>query len=352
MSKIIIGGAGGAPSENVIKSICQEPEEVVGVGSEPYDLMLSAAKRKYQIPYAGEEGYKEKLFHVFEKERPDFIHFQNDIEIWEISKIRDDISNMGIKVYMPSHETIENCVNKSKSYEIWVKSGLRLPKSMLVHTEKDLKKAFDSLGNNDGSIWLRATVGGGGKGALPTNDYEFAKKWIDRFQGWGNFMAAELLTSDTVTWSSIWFEGELVVAQTRKRRLWNFGNRTLSGVTGITKVGETYSNIIVDRVAEDAILSIDSRPHGIYGVDMTYDKSGFPNPTEINISRFFTTIYFFTEAGLNMPKIYKDIALYKKFPCLEKKKNPLPDGLLWLRGMDREPILATEIQIKQLINRV
>ena len=71
MSKIIIGGAGGAPSENVIKSICQEPEEVVGVGSEPYDLMLSAAKRKYQIPYAGEEGYKEKLFHVFEKERPD-----------------------------------------------------------------------------------------------------------------------------------------------------------------------------------------------------------------------------------------------------------------------------------------
>ena len=315
VSKIIIGGAGGAPSENVIKSICQEPEEVVGVGSEPYDLMLSAAKRKYQIPYAGEEGYKEKLFHVFEKERPDFIHFQNDIEIWEISKIRDDISNMGIKVYMPSHETIENCVNKSKSYEIWVKSGLRLPKSMLVHTEKDLKKAFDSLGNNDGSIWLRATVGGGGKGALPTNDYEFAKKWIDRFQGWGNFMAAELLTSDTVTWSSIWFEGELVVAQTRKRRLWNFGNRTLSGVTGITKVGETYSNIIVDRVAEDAI-------------------------------------YFFTEAGLNMPKIYKDIALYKKFPCLEKKKNPLPDGLLWLRGMDREPILTTEIQIKQLINRV
>ena len=45
MSKIIIGGAGGAPSENVIKSICQEPEEVVGVGSEPYDLILMLEKR-------------------------------------------------------------------------------------------------------------------------------------------------------------------------------------------------------------------------------------------------------------------------------------------------------------------
>ena len=45
---------------------------------------------------------------------------------------------------------------------------------------EDLKRAFDVLGDNDGKIWLRANVGGGGRGALPTNDYEFAKiqhKW-------------------------------------------------------------------------------------------------------------------------------------------------------------------------------
>ena len=98
-------------------------------------------------------------------------------------------------------------------------------------------------------------------------------------------------------------------------------------------------------------MAIDSKPHGIFGVDMAYDKNGFPKPTEINISRFFTTILFFTEAGLNMPKIFKDIVLYNEFPNLEKKINPLPDGLVWLRGMDTKPFLMHENDIeKELIS--
>ncbi|MDQ6990315.1 MAG: hypothetical protein Q9M11_01110, partial [Mariprofundaceae bacterium] len=132
-----------------------------------------------------------------------------------------------------------------------------------------------------------------------------------------------------------------VVAQTRKRLSWNFGNRTLSGVTGVTGVGQTCSDATVDRLAQDAIMTMDSRPHGIYGVDMTYGFDGLPYVTEINISRFFTTHYFFTKAGLNMPEIYCDIALKGEFPSLEKKINPLPDDLLWIRGMDVDPVLTT-----------
>ena len=83
---------------------------------------------------------------------------------------------------------------------------------------------------------------------------------------------------------------------------------------------------------------------------MTYDKKGVPNPTEINISRFFTTVYFFTKAGLNLPEIFKNIALYGEFPHLKKKINPLPNGLIWIRGMDREPVLTTEEKIEQELN--
>lgn len=40
MSKIVIAGAGGAPSEGVILSLQQNPENtVIGVGSEPTDLI-------------------------------------------------------------------------------------------------------------------------------------------------------------------------------------------------------------------------------------------------------------------------------------------------------------------------
>ena len=87
-------------------------------------------------------------------------------------------------------------------------------------------------------------------------------------------------------------------------------------------------------------------------VDIVFAGRSIPNPTEINISRFFTTILFFTKAGLNMPVIFKDLALYGEKPELEKKINPLPDGLMWLRAMDREPMLATHEELESLISHV
>jgi len=351
MSKIIIAGAGGAPSENVIKSLIEgnKKNEIIGMGSEPMDLMLTLATKKYYVPYAEDIKYKSCLLKLLNTEKPDLIHFQNDFEIREASRIRENILNTGTKIYMPTKEVIEVCVDKSKSSLIWEREGIKIPKTIIINNEKDLKRAFETLSNKEGKIWIRAAEGGGGKGALPADNYDFAKMWIDKFNGWGSFTAAELLDSGTVTWLSIWYQGELVVAQTRKRNSWNFGNRTLSGVTGITRVGETLSDETVNKVALDSILSIDKKPNGIYGVDMTYDFNGFPNPTEINISRFFTTVYFFTKAGLNMPQIFADIALNNKFPDLKNKINPLPDGLLWIRGMDREPLLTTESEIKKAI---
>lgn len=351
MSKIIIAGAGGAPSENVIKSLVEgnKNNEIIGMGSEPMDLMISMANKKYFVPYAVDSNYKNSLLKLLNSEKPDLIHFQNDIEIREASRMREDILNTGTKIYMPSKEVIEVCVDKAKSALIWESEGIKIPKTIIVNNEEDLKRAFKTLSNKEGKIWIRATEGGGGKGALPADNYDFARIWIDRFNGWGKFTAAELLDISTVTWLSIWYQGELIVAQTRKRNSWNFGNRTLSGVTGITRVGQTFSDETVNKVALDSILSIDKKPNGIYGVDMTYDFNGFPNPTEINISRFFTTVYFFTKAGLNMPQIFADIVLKNKFPNFKKKINPLPEGLLWIRGMDREPLLTTESEIKETI---
>lgn len=349
MKKILIGGCGGAPSEGIVNSLIQydKRDEIIGMGSEPTDLILSKAKRKYIVPYADDQNYENKLIKLLKHEKPDLVHFQNDLEIFEASKIRGKITETGTNIYMPSHDVIDTCVNKYKSYLKWVDAGIKVPKNIIIKNEDDLRMSFATLADNNGKIWLRAsTIGAGGKGALPTNDYDFAKRWIERFEGWGDFVAAEMLTSDTVTWLSIWFEGELVVAQTRIREGWIHGNRTLSGVTGVTKVGKTFSDECVTSVALEAIKAVDIKPHGIYGVDMTYDTNGFPNPTEINISRFFTTILFFTKAGLNMPAIFKNIILYNEFPKLKTKINPLPDGLLWIRGMDTKPVLTNSEKIK------
>lgn len=350
MGKILIAGAGGAPSEGVINSLLKSKkrETIIGMGSEPTDLVLSHAERKYHVPYADKPGYKDCLLKILNKEKPDLIHFQNDLEIYHASLIRNDILATGTKIFMPPHEVIDACVHKYKTYLKFKAAGIKVPANLMINDENDLKTAFRELGGEDGRIWLRATsIGGGGKGSIPTNDYQMAKCWIDRYNGWGNFAAAQMLTPDTVTWLSIWHQGEIIVAQTRKRTGWVHGNRTASGITGVTKVGQTCSSDQVNEIAIKAVKSVSKKPHGIFGVDMTYDKDGVPNPTEINISRFFTTVLFFTQAGLNMPEIFKDIALYGEFPKLEKKINPLPDGLMWLRGMDTRPRLMTPADMEK-----
>ena len=347
MARIQVGGAGGAPSNNFVRSLRESHRDdfVIGTSCVPSDLFLADAEEKHVVPPATSSNYPKAILELIGHARPDFIHLQNDYEVRAISRLREKVEDLGTKLFLPSAQTVENCVDKEKSYVIWKAAGLRVPETMLLHDASDLRRALDLLGPK---IWIRATEGGGGRGALPVDDFEFARIWIERFQGWGTFTASELLSEKTVTWQSIWHHGRLVVAQTRRRRSWNFGNRTLSGVTGITGVGETCSDETVDRIAQDSILAIDSNPHGIFSVDMTYDFSGFPKPTEINIGRFFTTHYFFTKAGLNFPEIYCDIALEGKFPALDKVVNPLPDGLIWIRGMDREPVLTTSAELDAL----
>jgi len=112
-------------------------------------------------------------------------------------------------------------------------------------------------------------------------------------------------------------------------------------VTGLTGTGVTVSDQKVDEIAQAAILAIDKSPNGIFSVDLTYDeKTGIPNPTEINIGRFFTTHYFFTAAGLNMPYIALRCAFDEDIPFVKERLNPLPSGLAWVRGLDFEPVLT------------
>jgi hypothetical protein len=353
MKKILIAGAGGAPSEGVINSLLKSKknESIIGMGSEPADLALSNAGKKFYIPYANTIGYKPALLQILRSEKPNLIHFQNDLEIFHASLFRNEITATGTRIFMPKHDVIDTCVHKYKSYLAFKSAGITVPQNIFINNEEDLREAFCNLADANGKIWLRASsIGGGGKGAIPTSDYNLAKSWLDHYKGWGDFVAAEMLEPKTITWLSIWHDGELVVAQSRERRGWTHGSRSISGVTGVTKVGITCENAQATEIAINAVKAVSSKPHGIFGVDMAYDKNGVPNPTEINISRFFTTVLFFTEAGLNLPEIFKDIALYDEFPSFHKKINPLPNNLVWLRGMDVAPrLMAAENVNKEII---
>ena len=341
IKRILILGAGGSPATNFVRSLKDSKEKfyIVGTDSNPYYLARAETDKKYLIPEAKNLKYLKVLNNIIKQEKIDFAHAQNDTEIGIISKLREKIN---VPLYLPSKKSVKICQNKWKSYQCWNRFGVPQPKTMKIDTPKKLKQAFKKLGKK---IWIRETSGAGGKGSLLVSDFKQAKYWIDFHGTWNKFIAAEYLSPDTITWQSIWYNGELIVAQTRKRIYWELGKIAPSGISGATGAAITTSNLKVDKIARNSILAIDKKPHGIWSVDMCFNKKGVPIPTEINSGRFFTTHYFFTKAGLNMPEIFVKLAFNEKVN-LNNVVNPLPDNLMWIRGMDFLPIFTSVKKIQ------
>ncbi|WIO46481.1 ATP-grasp domain-containing protein [Candidatus Southlakia epibionticum] len=340
MKRILVTGAGGSPSANFIRSLRAANEEycIIGTDADKYYLQRAEVDRRYLAPLANDPKYIDFLNYIIEKEEVEFVHAQNDVEVSFLSENREKIK---AKTFFPAKETVKILQDKFESFKLWEKAGIKVPKTQLITRDTDLGILLDEMG---GSMWLRAISGAGGRGSLPVYDVKSAKNWLD-FQekngSWnGNFTASELLEPETVTWMSLWKDGELVVAQGRKRLYWELAKISPSGVTGATGTGLTYSSEELDDIARRAVLAVDDKPDGLFGVDMAYDKNGVPNPTEINIGRFFTTHEFFTQAGLNMPEMFVKLGYNESVPVLEKNTNPLPDGLVWIRGMDFLPVLS------------
>lgn len=337
MKRILITGAGGTPSTNFVRSLRESGEtfHLIGVDCDKYYLQRAETDERHLVPLADEPDYLSVLQSIVAETRTELIYSQPDPEILRISR---DRHVLGARTFLPDHRTIELCQNKFESFRAWENAGLKVPETMMIRDKADLDRSFDQFGS---PIWIRAVVSpGGGKGSLRADSLQAAVAWIDFHDGWGNFTAAQCLSSESVTWLSLWRQGELIVAQGRKRLFWEFSNRAPSGVTGITGAGVTVADPTVDEIAQRVIRAVDPLPNGIFAVDLTYDREGVPNPTEINIGRFFTTHEFFARAGLNMPYLFVKLAFGEPLPPLPRKINPLASGLVWIRGMDFLPVLT------------
>jgi carbamoyl-phosphate synthase large subunit len=140
MAKILVMGAGSAQSNGVINCLLnvENPDEVIGAGSEPTDLIFASCKKKYLVPHSTSLDYKKVLFKLLHLEKPDFMHFQHDQELLIASDFRDEIFATGTKLFIPDHETIETCVNKYKSYLKFKAAGIIVPENVIVNNEDDL----------------------------------------------------------------------------------------------------------------------------------------------------------------------------------------------------------------------
>ena len=228
MKRVLVTGAGGSPATNFVRSLRAAPEPVhlTGTDADPYCLLRAETDTRHLVPPAGDPAYLDVLNAIVAREDVGLVHAQNDAEVAFLSEHRDQVA---ARLFLPARETVRACQDKFRSYESWKAAGLPVPETVMLRSEEGLQAAFERFG---GALWLRATTGAGGRGALPVQDYDTARSWLEFQKGWGSFTAAELLEPDSITWMSVWRGGELVVAQGRKRLYWELSRISPSGNWG------------------------------------------------------------------------------------------------------------------------
>lgn len=349
--RTILATAGGGPSTLSFTRSLRDADpkrkkyRLIATDCDEHNIHRAEVDAAYLCPTANDPAYIPFLLEIIKREKVDFLHSQPEIEAFTIGLNREAILAAGCRLFMPAQRTVELLRDKWKSYLIWQSAGITVPENILLEKPDDLKRAFERFGAN---IWIREIVGAAGKGSLSRPSYETALVHLEQSKAWGRAVAAEHLSRNTVTWQSIWHNGRLVVAQGRRRLSWAFGNRAQSGVTGLTGVGETVGDPAMDELAVRCVRAADPSPNGIFSVDFTEDLKGVPNPTEINIAKFFTTHHFLTRAGCNMPEILLQLA-FNEYTGPYGQMNPCESGLLWIRGIDVEPVMVRKTSISDKV---
>lgn len=340
MKRIIITGSGGPAGVNFVNSLRDAPEQIYLIGTDinKYHLEWPNVDEAYLVPEFTDKNYIKKLNELIKRTNADMVHPQPDGEVKILAERRKELD---AKIFLPSERTIGICQDKFKSASIWGKNDIPVAKAIMIRTVDDLKEAGEVLGY---PYWLRATRGFSSRGSTVVYKKETAEHWLGYWRSRGidwEFVAQEYLPGANIAFQSIWKKGEIITSQARERLEYIYPHLAPSGATNTPVVAVTIHRGDVNKIATDCIKCIDKNATGIFCVDLKENKEGVPCPTEINAGRFFTTSYFFTKAGINMPYYYVKLAYDEPIPVLPKY-NAVPKGRYWIRHIDAPAVLKRE----------
>ncbi|MFI9589344.1 hypothetical protein [Nonomuraea sp. NPDC052265] len=308
---------------------------VVGVDTTIEDFHTSEAESKHFLAWSEADEFVEAVNKIADMEGADLVYAADTgPQLMVISERRDDLNRPTLLPDQVDHWRMED---KWATWEAMQEAGLPVPDTALA-TDRESVAAFI---DKHVDIWLRRRRGSGGSGALATASLELAQAWLDEHHGWHEFTVAQKLTTRTATFSGLWYEGDLLCSQLRERLSWKYPSATASGVTGVTGVQHTLWDEQLHDLAVRCVRATCARPHGIIGVDFTYDHDGNPLPTEVQPARFYSSIFFLAQLGVNLPDLYCRLALGELDVPAEPSINPIRDRHYWVKAVDRLPQLMS-----------
>jgi len=308
-------GAGAPAGVNVCRALRMAGHEIIATDANSEHLVLCR-------PYA------DKLNSPWPTRTADVTWAQPDTLVRWLSQWRMDFN-----VLLPMREVIETCQDKCATAQLWAAAGLR---SAPVGIGREIPDWLNLAADEFGTLfWLRARNGAGARAATKVEDLRTGYHWIRYWQTRGEdieWVAEEYLPGKDYCWTSLWNDGELVAAFTRCRDEWLYPQNSPSGITGTPTIATIVHDPVVKAIAKEALLTIDSVPHGAYAVDLREDSLRVPRPTEINAGRWPTTSPLYADLGPNMPDMAVRIAAGEEIPRLGE--DIYPEGVRLHRHID------------------
>ena len=131
MKNILVTGAGGGGSNNLIRGIRESkyPVNIIGSNSDKFLLGRSLADKNYYLP-RGDSGpaYLKALTQIIEQDQIGLIIPNNDTEVRIISGLRDQLAT---RIFLPDQKTIELCQDKLLFNQFLQEHGFRVAKNIL-----------------------------------------------------------------------------------------------------------------------------------------------------------------------------------------------------------------------------
>jgi len=327
---ILTTGAGAPGARSIFKALragCRAESRnlrliTCDMDNEAYGFHLS--DKNYIVPAGGDPSFIDTILEICRIEKPDLLFSWVDPELLNLANHKHRIEKLGTKVVISEPNVIENCINKSRSYEI--ASGLGLtPNFVIVEDQKDFEKAVQNLGYPQKPVCFKPIHGHGGRGfrilqpnanraellftEKPNSTITSLEDVLNVFSDihLPNLMVMEYLPGKEYTVDMLIYNGEPIVTIPRERA------RVKLGISNIAKL-ERNEQVISAAEAVARALGLN------YNANIQFKLDGKANPKLIEVQpRLAGTTAAVIGAGANLPWLAAKLALGESLPQMDIK---------------------------------
>ncbi len=281
------------PGVAVIRAIRECPDfeaRIIGLSYEALEpglYMHDLVDKTYQIPYpsAGTDSLLARLEYIHQQEQLEVIIPNFDAELFNFIKLRDKLSSMGIRTFLPDLVQFE-ARDKVKLFDFGEKNGFLVPKDRILHEFRELKHVENELE-------YPVVVKGKFYDAVIANSYEQVEKaFLKILAKWGlPIILQEFIKGTEINIAALGDGNGNAISIIPMRKLY------------ITDKGKAWAGITLDddRLVELARKFIKATSwRGGCELEVMLTDDGKPYIMEVN-PRFPAWIYLTAAAGQNQP---------------------------------------------------